>query len=167
AYGGNYYIIVDADSLGLELKPSNAANLVRLGVAIREAVNEQGEVEHPAYPFIRGATHVEFSGKPTHPEAHRKNVVIIPPGGIDRSPCGTGTAAKVATMVARGELKIGEEFVHESIVGSIFRARALSETTEGGLPAVIPEITGQAWVMGFHQFVLNPHDEIKTGFLLM
>jgi proline racemase len=167
AYGGNYYIITDAEALGLVLTPAFASRLIRTGVAIREAVNAALVIQHPEHPFIRGGTHVEFSGKPTHPEAHKKNVVIIPPGGIDRSPCGTGTSAKVATLVARGQLKLGEEFVHESIVSSIFRARALEETTVGGLPAVVPEITGQAWVMGFHQFVIDPHDEIKSGFLLM
>lgn len=167
AYGGNYYIITEAEPLGLELTPANASRLIRTGVAIREAVNAAVNVQHPEQPFIRGATHVEFSGAPTHPGAHRKNVVIIPPGGIDRSPCGTGTSAKVAALVARGELALGEEFVHESIVGSIFQARALSATTVGGLPAVVPEITGRAWIMGFHQFVADPRDEIKSGFLLM
>jgi len=167
AYGGNYYIITEAEPLGVELTTANASRLISLGVAIREATNSAVRIQHPVHPFIRGGTHVEFSGRPTHPEAHRKNVVIIPPGGIDRSPCGTGTAAKVAALHARGQLQVGEEFLHESIVGSIFRARALAETTEGGLPAVVPEITGQAWIMGFHQFVLDPHDELKSGFLLM
>jgi proline racemase len=167
AYGGNYYIITEAEPLGLALTPANGSRLVQTAVAIREAVNAAMVIQHPEQAFIRGGTHVEFSGKPTHPEAHKKNVVVVPPGGIDRSPCGTGTSAKVATMVARGQLQLGQEFVHESIVGSIFRARALETTTVGGLPAVVPEITGQAWVMGFHQFVLDPRDEIKSGFLLM
>ncbi|HEY3364043.1 MAG TPA: proline racemase family protein [Symbiobacteriaceae bacterium] len=167
AYGGNYYCITNAEALGLELTRENGSRLIRTGVAIREAVNRTVAVQHPEAPFIRGATHVEFYGPPTHPEAHQKNVVIIPPGGIDRSPCGTGTAAKVATLVAKGQLKLGEEFVHESIVGSIFRARAVEKAHVGDLPAVVSEITGQAWITGFHQFVLDPADEIKNGFLLM
>lgn len=167
AYGGNYYIITEAEPLGVELTPASASRLTRMGVAIRAATNAAVLIQHPALPFITGGTHVQFSGKPTHPKAHRKNVVIIPPAGVDRSPCGTGTAAKIAALVAKGHLKIGAEFVHEGIVGSLFRARALEESTVGGLPAVVPEITGQAWVTGFHQFVIDPHDEIKSGFLLM
>lgn len=168
AYGGNYYAITSAEALGMELTPANASRLIRTGVAIREAVNRAIDVRHPEAPFIRGVTHVEWSsGSPTHPEAHRKNVVIIPPGGIDRSPCGTGTSAKLAAMVAKGELGVNELFVHESIVGSIFRARALEQTSVGGLPAILPEITGEAWITGFHQFVLDTADEVKDGFLLM
>lgn len=167
AYGGNYYILTRAEALGLDLIPANSSQLIATGVAIREATNKALQIEHPEAPFIRGGTHVEFYGKPTHPEAHAKNVVIIPPGGVDRSPCGTGTSAKVAAMVAKGELALNQEFVYESITGSIFRARALELTSVGGLPAVVPEVTGQAWITGFHQFVIDKHDEIKTGFLLM
>lgn len=166
AYGGNFYALVEASKLGLNIVPERAGDLVRAGIAIREAVNAQIRVQHPEKPFINGLTHVEFYGAPTHPEAHVKNAVIIPPGSIDRSPCGTGTSAKVATLHAKGRLKTGEEFVHESIIGTLFRARVVEETTVGDLQAVVPEITGRAFVTGINQFVVDPEDPLKEGFLL-
>lgn len=167
AYGGNFYGIVDARTLNLPLVPDNASNIIRLAVKIREAVNASVEVVHPEIPVIRGMTHVEFYSDPVTPEAHCRNTVVIPPAGIDRSPCGTGTSAKVATLYAKGELTIGEQFVHESIVGSVFYAKVLKETKVGDLPAVVPEITGSAWVTGFHHFVIDPKDDLKDGFLLI
>ncbi|TYP78905.1 proline racemase family protein [Paenibacillus methanolicus] len=167
AYGGNFYGLVDARELKLPLLPTNGSKIVRLAVQIREAVNEQVEIIHPEIPVIRGLTHVEFYGDPVAPEAHCRNVVVVPPGGIDRSPCGTGTSAKVAVLYAKGELALNEEFVHESIVGSLFHAKALQETVVGTLAAVVPQISGSAWVTGLHQFFLDERDALNDGFFLL
>lgn len=167
AFGGLYYFINPADALGLTLAPENAAEIVRTGVAIREAFNAQFELQHPELPFMRGLTHVEFYTLPSHPDATVKNTVVIPPGGIDRSPCGTGTTAKVAALVAKGQLRVGEEFIHESIIGSLFKARPVAREDVAGFPGVRAEISGQAWITGFHQFVLDPRDPLNNGFLLL
>lgn len=166
AYGGNFYAIVEASSVGLELLPENAEEITDMGKRIRKAVNSQLEVQHPEKPFIKGLTHVEFYGPPTHPDAHVKNAVVIPPGSIDRSPCGTGTSAKIATLYAKGQLKKGEQFVHESLIGTIFRARVVDEARVGDISAVVPEVTGSAYVTGFHHFVVDPDDPLKEGYLL-
>ncbi len=167
AYGGNFYGLVDARSIELPLMPENASKIIHLAVKIREAVNHKIPVVHPEISVIQGMTHVEFYSDPVSPAANCRNTVVVPPGGIDRSPCGTGTSAKVATLYTKGELGIGEEFVHESIVGSLFYAKVLAETTVGGLPAVIPQVAGSAWVTGFHHFVLNEQDPQNDGFLLI
>lgn len=168
AYGGNFYALVDARALHLPLVPGCSSRIVQTAIRIREAVNAHVDVVHPEIPVIRGLTHVEFYGDPVAPAAHCRNTVVVPPGGIDRSPCGTGTAAKVATLYAKGELPLHTEFVHESIVGSLFYAQVLQETSPvGNFPAVIPQISGSAWVMGFHQFFLNSDDPLDDGFLLM
>jgi proline racemase len=166
AYGGNFYAIVEAAAVGLILLPENEAEIIRTGNLIKDAVNARIKVIHPEKSFIDKVTHVEFYGPPTHPGAHVKNAVVIPPGSIDRSPCGTGTSAKVATLYAKGKLKIGEEFIHESIIGTIFKARVIAELEVGKLPAIVPEVTGSAYVTGIHQFVLDPDDPLKEGFLL-
>ncbi len=167
AYGGNFYGIIRADSVGLTLQPQHASEIVQKAVKIREAVNRQVEVLHPEIPVIQGVTHVEFYADPVAPEADCRNTVVVPPGGIDRSPCGTGTSAKVATIYAKGELALGQTFVHESIVGSIFKAKALREVKIGNLSGVIPQVSGAAWVTGMHQFVLNERDPQNDGFLLI
>ncbi len=167
AYGGNFYGILDARPLGLSLTPDNGSKIISLAVKIREQVNRQVDVVHPEIPVIRGMTHVEFYGDPHTKAAHCRNTVVVPPGGIDRSPCGTGTSAKVATLYAKGQLTLGEEFIHESIVDSLFYAKVLEETKVADLPAVIPEVKGSAWVTGFHHFVLNEKDPQNDGFLLI
>jgi len=167
AYGGNFYALVEANKLKLDIAPEHAGDLVRAGIAVREAVNTQIRVQHPEKPFIDGLTHVEFYGAPTNAEAHVKNAVIIPPGSVDRSPCGTGTSAKVATLHAKGRLKVGERVLsNESILGTLFRARIVEETKVGSLPAVVPEVSGRAYVTGINQFVVDPEDPLKEGFLL-
>ena len=166
SYGGNFFAIVEADSVGLTLSPENEKEIISKGIAIREAVNAQLEVVHPEKPFINEVTHVEFFAPPTHPEADVKNAVVIPPGSIDRSPCGTGTSAKVATLYSKGKLKKGEEFIHESIIGTIFKAKIVDEVKVGNINAIIPEITGSAYITGIHQFVLDPDDPLQEGFLL-
>ncbi len=167
AYGGNFYGLVDARPLNLPLVPNRASDIIRLAIRIREAVNAQVEVVHPEIPVIRGLTHIEFYSDPESPEADCRNTVVVPPGGIDRSPCGTGTSAKVATLYAKGELGLREQFVHESIVGSVFYAQVLEETRVGDLPAVVPHIAGSAWVTGFHQFLFREKDELNDGFFLL
>jgi proline racemase len=167
AYGGNFYAIIDANNVNLELIPSNASKIIDMAVAIRNKINETTEVVHPEHSFIKGLTHIEFFSSPTHPEADVKNTVIVPPGGIDRSPCGTGTSAKLATLYAKKEIKLNEKFVHESIVGSLFKAKILNTTKVGELEAVVTQISGSAWVMGMHQFFYHPEDEVGAGFLLI
>lgn len=167
AYGGNFYAIIDADSIGLELVPENASTIIDNAITIRDTINEETEVLHPEYPFIKGLTHVEFFTKPTNKKAHIKNTVVVPPGGIDRSPCGTGTSAKLAVLHSNQEIALGEEFVHESIVGSLFKGYVLKSTSVNELDAVITRISGTAWMMGMHRFFYNDEDPLKEGFLMI
>lgn len=167
AYGGNFYGIIDARKLGISLTEENAADIISKGIKIRNAVNATEEIVHPEFPFINGLTHIEFYTDPVHPDADLKNTVIVPPGGIDRSPCGTGTSAKLATLHRKNELQTNEQFIYESIVGTLFKARILEETTAGELPAVIPEVTGSAWIMGMHRFFYNENDPLREGYLLI
>ncbi|MCR8644761.1 proline racemase family protein [Paenibacillus sp. N1-5-1-14] len=167
AYGGNFYAIIDARKIGLELIPSNGSKIVETAIRIRKTINQSVEVVHPELPSIKGLTHIEFYTDPTHPEAHVKNTVVVPPGGIDRSPCGTGTSAKLATLYRNGQLGMNEEFVHESIVGSIFRGTVVGVSEVGGIPAVLTRIEGSAWMMGMHTFFSNEDDPLNEGFLLI
>ncbi|MFZ0450209.1 MAG: proline racemase family protein [Desulfatiglandaceae bacterium] len=166
SYGGNVYAILPANAVELEILPENASEIIEKGRIVREAVNSQVRIQHPEKSFINECTHVEFYGKPGKPGAHLKNAVFFADGGIDRSPCGTGTSAKVATLYAKGELQLNEEFVHESIIGSIFRARAVEETMVGSYQAIIPEVTGSAYIMGMSQWLMDPDDPLRKGFLL-
>ncbi|MFS0906216.1 proline racemase family protein [Priestia aryabhattai] len=167
AYGGNFYGIIDAKSVGLELTPDNASHIIEKAINIRNTINEKFEIVHPQHPFIRGLTHIEFFTEPTHEEADVKNTVVVPPGGVDRSPCGTGTSAKLAVLYANQEISIGEEFVHESIVGSLFRGSILGTADVEGVEAVVTKIVGSAWLMGMHKFFYNEEDLLKEGFLLI
>lgn len=167
AYGGNFYGLVDARKLNLELTPENSTKIVDIGIRIRNTINQSVEVIHPESPFIHGLTHIEFFTDPTNPEANVKNTVIVPPGGIDRSPCGTGTSAKLAVLYAKKQIAINERFVHESIVGTLFEAKVLEEVKVGPLDGVVTEISGKAWLMGIHKFFYNPEDPLSEGFLLI
>lgn len=166
AYGGNVYAILPAADVGLEIRPDNASLLIEKGRIIKHAVNAQVKIQHPEINFINEVTHVEFYGPPTVEGAHVKNAVILSDSGMDRSPCGTGTSAKVATLYAKGKLQKGETFVHESIIGSVFESRVLRETKVGDFPAVIPEVSGTAFIMGLNQMFIDPHDSLSEGFLL-
>lgn len=166
SFGGNFNAILDAGEVGLEVRPENAAAFIDLAGRIRRAVNETVRVVHPEKPFINHVSHIQFSGLPMHPEATLKNIVISPPGFVDRSPCGTGTCARMAHLYFTGKLKLGDIFVHESVIGTLFRGRLLEETKVGGMRAVVPEITGSAFITGIHQFVVDPEDPVKHGFTL-
>ncbi|WP_077329140.1 proline racemase family protein [Virgibacillus siamensis] len=167
AYGGNFYGIIDARKLGLELTTDNASTIIDKAITIRNAINEQVAISHPEQPFINGLTHIEFYTDPVHPDADLKNTVVVPPGGIDRSPCGTGTSAKLATMFHHGDIKQDEQFIYESIVGTLFKAKILETTNLKNYEAVIPEVTGSAWVMGMHRFFYNEKDPLAEGYLLI
>jgi len=166
AWGGNFYAILPAESVGLELIPERAKEIVDIGGKIREAVFEQVEVAHPENPAINRCTHVRFVAPPVHPKATMKNAVLYGVEGIDRSPCGTGTSAEMATRYAKGELKLNEDFVSESIIGSLFYGKLIEETKAGSLPAVVPTIRGSAYITGLQQFVLDPRDPWPRGFYL-
>ncbi len=166
AWGGNFYGLVDAEQLGLELVPDQTRRAISLARAIRQAVDQMVDIVHPELPTVRGLTHVEFFSAPTHPEADVKNMVIVPPGGVDRSPCGTGTTAKAATLWSRGQLSVGGSFVHESVTGALFTATILRETRVASQEAVIVRIGGSAQVYGESTFVVDPDDPLIEGFLL-
>ena len=166
-YGGNYYAILEAENVGLQTTPGEAPKIVHVGNMIRNAVNTQIDVYHPEKPFIKGVTHVLFSAPPEGAEATMANAVVIPPGVVCRSPCGTGTCAKLAQLYSQGRLKVGEEFIHQSAMnGTLFKARVIEETKIGEFQAVIPEVTGSAYVTGMHTFLIDPDDPLQEGFRL-
>jgi proline racemase len=176
AYGGMFYVIAEAAPFGLRLTPDEGREIVRVGEMIKAAAQEQLPVEHPTQPGFKGVTIAILTAPPTRPEAHSKNAVIVSTGqldwdrpatwtgAIDRSPCGTGTCARMATLHARGELCLNEDFHHEGILGTIFTGRLIEETVVGPYPAVIPTISGRAWITGFCNYVLEEDDPFPEGF---
>lgn len=166
AWGGNFYAILPAESVGLEIAPEHAMDLIDYGRKIRQAIYEQVEVAHPENPLINRVTHVRFLAPPTRPEATMKNAVIYGPGQIDRSPCGTGTSAEMAARYAKGQLNLNEEFISESIIGTLFYGKLVEEAQLNSYKAVVPTISGRAYIMGIQQFVLDPKDPFPAGFYL-
>ena len=166
SFGGSFFCIISADQLGLEVTPKNASKLKEAGLKIRDAINANIEIQHPTLAHIKTVDLVEIYDKPSHPEATFKNVVVFGDGNIDRSPCGTGTSAKLATLYAKGELKPGEPFVYESILGTLFKGRIVEERKLADFDAIIPEITGSGYILGFSNYVYDPDDSLTYGFLL-
>ncbi len=165
AYGGNFYALVPAAEAGLEVAPAQSAALIERGLALMGAINASEPPEHPEDPRIAGCRHVVFHA-PGRDGAHARAATSIHPGWLDRSPCGTGTSARMAQLHARGELSVGEPFVNESVIGTRFTGRIVAETEVGGRPAVIPEITGRAWITGMGQYLLDADDPFPAGFAL-
>jgi proline racemase len=166
AYGGNVYAIVPAASMGLVLEKENAKEIIEKGNYLKKFVNEQVEIKHPYLQIMNKVTHVEFFGPGDEGVADVKNAVVIPPAAIDRSPCGTGTSAKLALLHAQGKLAVGQPFIHESLIGSLFHCVIVEETEVSGIPAVVPEISGRAFVMGKTTLLFDPRDPFPEGFLL-
>ncbi len=176
AYGGMFYVISEAEPLGLSLTPDEGGEIVRLSEMIKAAAQEQLPVVHPENSEIAGVTIAQLSAPPTHPDAHRKNAVTVSTGtldwerpatwtgALDRSPCGTGTCAKMATLYAKGELSLDQDFRHEGILGTIFTGRLIKETQVGPYSAVVPTLSGQAWITGFSNYVVDPSDPFPNGF---
>ena len=165
AFGGNFFAILDGAQLGIDIAPENAARLIDAGMAVMRVANDQLEVTHPELPHINTIDLCEIYGPAKSPGAHMQNSTIFD-GQIDRSPCGTGTSAKLAALCAKGELKLNEEFVYESTIRTKFIGRALRETHVGHYRAIIPEITGSAYITGHSQMMIDPEDPVKYGFSL-
>jgi proline racemase len=165
AFGGNFYALVPAGAVGLEVDPARGGALIEAGLAIMAAINAADRPVHPADARIGGCHHVVFHA-PGSDGADARNATAIHPGWLDRSPCGTGTSARMAALHAAGELPLDTDWVNESVIGTRFTGRLVEETTVGGLPAVIPEIRGRAWVTGMGQYLLDPADPFPAGFAL-
>ena len=168
AWGGMAYVLTDARELGFALTPDEAHDLCVVGQRVKSAAAEQLPVAHPENPHYAGITQTEFTLPARREDGvlHARNAVVVSPGRIDRSPCGTGTSARLAVMAARGEIAIGERFVHESIIGTRFDSRIDSATTVGGLPAVVPSVAGQAWITDISQVGRDPSDPFPEGYAL-
>jgi proline racemase len=163
AFGGNFYAMVDLDAVGLPYDRARQRDILDAGLAIMAAINTQDPPKHPDIDGVDHCHHVEFIA-PGSTARHSRHAMAIHPGWFDRSPCGTGTSARMAELWALGELGLHEDFVNESFIGSTFTGRLIRETTVGGRPAVVPTITGRAWVTGLGQYLLDPTDPYPQGF---
>lgn len=176
AYGGMFYVIADAAPFGLQLTPDEGRDIVRISEMIKAAANEQLPVVHPEQAGFAGITIAELTGPAHDPANTSRNVVTVSTGtldwskpstwtgAIDRSPCGTGTCARMAVLHARGQLALDEDFRHEGILGTVFTGRLVEEATVGDRRAVVPTITGSAWITGFADYVVDPTDPFPEGF---
>ena len=163
AYGGNFYAIVSLEELGIAFERSNGQRMLHAGLAIMAAINEQRPVAHPENPQINVCHHVYLEAPGSNAQ-HSRHAMAIHPGWFDRSPCGTGTSARMAQLHARGLLGIGQDFVNESFIGSRFIGRIREETTVGDRPGIRPQVTGRAWITGTAQYMLDPTDPYPAGF---
>lgn len=160
AYGGNYFALVNTDHLNLPVIPAHIDALKKVGLAIRTAVNQQFSFSHPVsgLPATVALTEIYENTDPP------RNIVVFGTGQVDRSPCGTGTSAKMAFLHHKGRLKPGESYAYQSVFGTQFTGKIVEQTMVGNLTAIVPEITGNAWITGFHQFVVDETDPYKYGF---
>jgi trans-L-3-hydroxyproline dehydratase len=164
AYGGMFYAMTDATKLGFAIAPDEARDLAVLGERIRLAAREQHPVVHPENDAISGVSIVQLHSPFTAPGGESRNTCIVAPGRSDRSPTGTGLSARLAALAARGLLGVGDRYDHTSIIGSRFRGRIVAAAEIGRLPAIVPAISGRAWITGFHQYVVDPSDPYPTGY---
>jgi proline racemase len=165
AFGGNFYAILGLDQLGLPFDRAAKQHLLDAGLSIMDAINSQDRPAHPERPEIGGCHHV-YLAAPGSTARHSRHAMAIHPGWFDRSPCGTGTSARMAQLHARGELPLDTDFRNESFIGTHFVGRLVEETTVAGAPAVVPTITGRAWLTGTAQYFLDPDDPFPEGFQL-
>ncbi|MFC4565740.1 proline racemase family protein [Nocardiopsis mangrovi] len=165
AFGGNFYAIAELADLGIPFERAAKNRIMEAGLAVMAAVNEADPPVHPENPEISGCRHV-YLAAPGSTAEHSRHAMVIHPGWFDRSPCGTGTSARMAQLHARGLLPIGADFRNESFIGTRFIGRLTEETTVGGRPAVVPTVTGRAWITGTAQYLLDPDDPFPEGFEL-
>lgn len=165
AYGGNFYAIVDPQPGYRDMADFSALELIAYGRAVRAALVAH-DIVHPEHPDIRGVRHVLFAGAPRNPAGHARNAVFYGEGAIDRSPCGTGTSARMAQWAAQGRLRPGDAFVHESIIGSLFHGRVERAVTVSGHAAIVPSVAGWARMTGHNTITLDDRDPFAHGFVV-
>lgn len=167
AYGGNFYAIVDPQKNFDDISSFSASQLIHYGKIIRKLLNGKYEFIHPENENIHGLTHIQWTGKPTKENSTGRNAVLVGENALDRSPCGTGTSARMAQWYATGKLNKGQEFVHESYIGSQFVGRIEEETTLGEKAAIVPSVEGWARITGYNQIIIDNDDPYKLGFQVM
>jgi proline racemase len=165
AFGGNFYAIVNSADLGVEFDRAQGGEIMRRALTMMDAINAHAEPVHPTDSNIRGCHHVQVVA-PGSDSRYSRHAMAIYPGWFDRSPCGTGTSARMAQLHARGDLPLNTDFVNESFIGTTFTGQLVEEVQLGDVPAVIPTITGRAWITGTAQYFLAPDDPFPKGFLL-
>ena len=166
SFGGSFFAILPIKEVNEKIEPKNSEKLAEVGMKILKAANEQIKVQHPTMPYINTIDLVEMYGEPKSKDATMQNVVVFGDGQVDRSPCGTGTSAKMATLYAKHELGLHEKFVYDSILHTKFTGQVLEETKVGNQKAVIPEVTGSAYITGFNTLLFDPKDPLSEGFIL-
>ncbi len=166
AFGGSFFAIVNIEQLGIEILPNNKTKITEIGIKILKSANEVISVQHPKLSHIKTIDLVEFYGPAKSEEATLQNVVVFGEGQVDRSPCGTGTSAKMAVLFAKDKLNKDEEFIYESIINTKFRGRIVDTETVDGITYVIPEITASAYITGINHLLVDPLDPLKHGFSL-
>lgn len=166
AFGGAFYAIVDAEAAGIAVDAARLPELRRLGAAIKHEVERLRQVVHPLDAGLHGIYGTIFTAPAQHHAAHLRNVTVFADAEVDRSPCGTGTAAVMAVLDEMGMLSDDTPFVHESIVGTTFSGRVAARQPVGDRPAIVPEISGSAWITGEHTFLIDGDDPLKGGFRL-
>jgi 4-hydroxyproline epimerase len=166
AYGGNFYAIVEPQKVFADMADHTAGQLIDWARKLRAALNAKYDFVHPEHPAINGLSHVMWTGKPTVAGAHGRNAVFYGDKAIDRSPCGTGTSARMAQLAARGTLAVGDAFHHESIIGSIFKGRVEAATQVAGRGAIIPSIAGWARMTGYNTIFIDDRDPFAHGFVV-
>jgi proline racemase len=164
AFGGAFYAIVDSEAVGLPIDAAHLPELRRVGMEIKHAVEAARTVIHPLDAGLRGIYGTIFTGPPSDDGADLRNVTIFADAEVDRSPCGTGTAAVMAVVDAMGLLGAGKPFVHESLIGTRFNGRVTARTVVGDHDAIVPEIEGSAWITGEHTFLVDDGDPLRGGF---
>jgi 4-hydroxyproline epimerase len=166
AYGGNFYAIVEPQQAFRDMADHTAGELVGWSPKLRAALNAKYDFVHPEHPAISGLSHILWTGKPTVPGAHARNAVFYGEKAIDRSPCGTGTSARMAQLAAKGKLAVGDEFHHESIIGSIFKGRVEAAVTVAGREAIVPSVAGWARQTGINTIFIDDRDPFAHGFVV-
>jgi trans-L-3-hydroxyproline dehydratase len=166
AFGGAFYAYVRAEDVGLEVSPEDLHPLIDKGMAIKRAVMASRRIPHPFEADLSFLYGTIFVDRPRGEGAHSRNVCIFAEGEVDRSPTGTGVSGRLAIHHARGEVGAGEPIVIESIIGSSFRCSVAEESTFGPYPAIVPEVEGSAYITGRHEFLIDPADPLKDGFVM-
>ncbi|MNO85491.1 Proline racemase [compost metagenome] len=164
AFGGVYYALIDVAQTGLSIAPENARALADAGVALKDVINRQLNIQHPLLPSVNEVAYVMFRNRLD--ERTYQTCTTLPPGRVDRSPCGTGSSANLATLAARGLVQAGDNLVSRSTIGGQFQVALLGHTEVAGKPAVLPRVTGRAWLYGLQQLGVDPSDPLAAGFML-